>query len=131
MAEAAAPHADVFVSAGLSVHFIAELHQAADALLASLGTRLQSRGDVKRATEGLQAKLSEGRKIVRVLDIFVRKALKDDPALVASWALVSRVRKTPVRSQVAGPVPTPTPAPTGSTGAPAVAGVPASVITAA
>jgi hypothetical protein len=130
MAEAAAPHTDVFVGAGLSVDFIAKLNGAADALVASLTDRVQSRGQVKEATRGLKAKLAAGRKIVHVIDAFVKTALKDDPALLAAWALVMRVRKTQVHSKVAGPGPTP--APTGSTGtpassAPAAPGTPAGI----
>jgi hypothetical protein len=114
MAEAAAPHAAVFLRAGLPEDFLAQLTQAADALVGSLNERLQRRGETTAATEGLKVKLSEGRKIVHVLDAFVTTALRDDPARLASWGLVMRVQKTRGRSQVEGPVPTP--APTGSLG---------------
>jgi hypothetical protein len=114
MAEAAAPHAAVFIRAGLPADFLAQLTEAADALVGSLNARLQRRGETKGATEGLKAKLSEGRKIVHVLDAFVQSELQDEPALLASWGLVMRVQKTRGRRQVEGPVPTP--APTGTTG---------------
>lgn len=92
MAQAAEPHAAVFVSAGLPVDFLAQLTGATDAMLQSIGDRARNSSNRRTATKGLQAKLSAGRKIVRVLDAFVRTALKDDPALVAGWLTAKRVR---------------------------------------
>jgi hypothetical protein len=121
MAEAAAAHAELFVAAGLSTDFIAQLNQATDAMLASLNDRVQSQGTRKTATSALKSKLSAGRKIVRVLDTFVKKALVDDPHLLDGWKLVKRVAKTRANTATttaAGtPTPTPTPTPAAATAA--------------
>jgi hypothetical protein len=111
MAAQAEPHADLFVAAGLEKDFIAQLTAATDALLASVEERLQSRGKKSGATKGLTDKLAAGRRIAGVLDSFVKKALrKEDPALLANWKVVKRVRKTTVRPAAATTLP-PTPAP--------------------
>ena len=98
MAQTAEVHAGVFVAAGLPQDFIARLNAATDALLVSLDERLQSRGKRSGATRGLTARLTAGRKIVHVLDSFVTTALRDDPALLANWKVVKRVRRTTSRS---------------------------------
>jgi hypothetical protein len=97
MAEAAAPYAEVFVAAGLAPDFRAQLHGAADALLASLDHRARRQGQRTGATAGLRATLSAGRRLVHVLDAFVQTALVDEPALLASWAAAQRVQRLPGR----------------------------------
>jgi hypothetical protein len=112
MAKAASPHADVFTSAGLPGDFVAQLTGAADAMLASVDERSRNHGKRTGATKGLKSKLTAGRKIVHVLDAFVQSALKDDPARLADWNAVKRV-KAPNRPTVpATPAPAPTPIPT-------------------
>ena len=98
MAKAAVPYAPTFVSAGLPPTFIADLTAAAGALLSSLDDRTQSRGRRSGATKGLRQRLSAGRKIVRVLDTFVKSALKDDPSLLANWRAVKRVPRVTGRA---------------------------------
>jgi hypothetical protein len=93
MAKAATPFAGVFIAAGLPADFVARLDAAADALVVFLSDRAQSRGKRSGATKGLKSQLASGRKIVRILDAFVKSALKDDPALLANWNAVKRVRK--------------------------------------
>jgi hypothetical protein len=120
MGAAAEPFSDVFTSAGLPADFIAQLNGAADALVGSIASRTNSRGSRSQATRGLKAKLTEGRKIVHILDAFVQTALVDDPALLANWNLVKRVPKTPpgrpagpaAPSQPDGPSPSPDPSAT-------------------
>jgi hypothetical protein len=120
MAQAAAPFADAFVSAGLPPDFVAQLNGATDALLASVVENSQNRGKRHRATTGLKQRLSAARKIVHVLDAFVKTALKDDPALLANWNLVKRVRRTGSRAATpetpppATPTATPSAQPTAS-----------------
>jgi hypothetical protein len=93
MAEATAPHRAEFVEAGLSEDFIEALTAAADALVRSVSDRAQSRGRVSGATKGLRTSLSAGRKLVGVLDALVARTLTVDPALLASWKRVKRVRR--------------------------------------
>ena len=94
MAIAAVPHTDVFVAAGLPVDFIAQLDAAAAALQALVTARTGSRRKRRGATQGVKDQLSAGRKLVNVLDTFVKSALKDDTALLAEWNLAKRVRNT-------------------------------------
>jgi hypothetical protein len=111
MAKAATPFAGVFIAAGLPADFVARLDAAADALVVSLSDRAQSRGKRSGATKGLKSQLASGRKIVHILDAFVKSALKDDPALLTNWNAVKRVRKFTGRAAVTTSAGTPPPAP--------------------
>ena len=55
-----------------------------------------------KGLDQLKRKLSDGRKIVHILDAFVKSALKDDPALLRNWNLVKRVPR-PTGRAAAGP----------------------------
>lgn len=92
MAHAAAPFREMFVRACLPADFIEQLVAATDAMLEAFRQRSLTRGMHAGATRGLGAKLSECRKIVRVLDRLVTSALRDDPALLANWQSLRRVR---------------------------------------
>jgi len=94
MGAAAAPYADTFTKAGLGADFVAQLSAAADAVVGVVANRTTSRGKRRGATDGLKARLTEGRKVVHILDALVRSALKDDPALLGNWNLVKRVTKS-------------------------------------
>jgi hypothetical protein len=110
MAAAATPFADTFVKAGLAPDFIAKLSAAADAMLQSVSERAQNRGKWSGATKGLKTTLSSGRKLVTVIDAFVESALVNDPALLANWKRVKRVKKVPARANGAPALPaSPTP----------------------
>jgi hypothetical protein len=113
MADAAKPFTDVFTAAGLSADFGEQLVAAADAMTGSLDERAQKRSAQRGATTGLKASLSAGRRIVHVLDAFVRTALKDDPALLSAWNGAKRVRVIPptpvLASAPSSPAPTSTP----------------------
>lgn len=98
MAQAAAPFAADFVTAGLRGDFIARLTAAADAMVQSLSDRAQTRGRLTGATKGLATSLASARKLVDVIDALVRSALLDDPALLASWKHVKRVRRVASRA---------------------------------
>jgi hypothetical protein len=91
MAATAEPYANVFIAAGLPTDFIAQLKAATDAMTSAISERTSSRGRRSGATVGLKTKLSDGRKIVHILDAFVKSALNDDPVLLATWNLVKRV----------------------------------------
>jgi hypothetical protein len=92
MGETAAQYAAVFIAGGLPADFIAQLNAAAGAMVATIDTRAQKQGNQTGATKGLKARLSEGRKCVRVLDALVQSALADDDALLANWNRIKRVR---------------------------------------
>jgi hypothetical protein len=124
MAQAARPHAAVFVDAGLQPDFVLQLTGAADAMLNAIDDRVANRGKRTGATKGIKYKLIAARKIVHILDSFVRTALKDDPPLLGTWNTVKRVSQVTGRPSVAAPaspvsaLPAPAPAPALSTPAP-------------
>ena len=101
MAKAAAAFSDIFIAAGLPDDFIQQLTDAADALLACVGERAQCRGARGGATEGIRTRLSEGRKIVAVLDVLVTAALAENSALLANWNIVKRVQRSAAASTTA------------------------------
>jgi len=112
MANAAAPFADTFISAGLPPDFIAQLRAATTAMVAAVAERNQNRGKRGGATTGLKQKLGRARRIVHVLDAFIQTALKDDQVLLSSWNIVKRVRRNTNRPATpAAPPATPPTAP--------------------
>ena len=120
MGAAAAPFADTFTKAGLGADFVAQLSAAADAVVGVVANRTTSRGKRRGATDGLKARLTEGRQVVHILDALVKSALKDDPALLGNWNLVKRVTKSsPGRPAAATPTP-PATTPTTPAATPAV-----------
>ena len=126
MGNATTPYVDTFTKAGLPPDFVAQLNGAADALVDVVAARTNSRGKRRGATDGLKTKLSAGRKVVHILDAFVKSALKDDSALLENWNLIKRVPKTPPGRPPIGPQPAPKPAlPQPTTVQPSVAPAPA------
>jgi len=105
MANAAAPFADTFISAGLPTDFIAQLRAATTAMVAAVAERNQNRGKRGGATTGLKQKLGRARRIVHVLDAFIQTALKDDQVLLSSWNIVKRVRRNTNRPATPGAPP--------------------------
>jgi hypothetical protein len=104
MAQAAAPFAAVFTSAGLAPTFITDLTAAADAMILSIKERTQVQSARGGATQALKKRLSTGRRIVHVLDAFVRTEIGSDPNLLGAWKQVKRVRKTASRPDTTPPV---------------------------
>jgi hypothetical protein len=100
MAKAAALHSDVFVDHGLPVDFVDRLNAAATALQASRTNHTNIRGRRVIATTSLKSKLSAGRKLVHILDAYVKTALKDDPELLSGWNSVKRVNLVGTRSVI-------------------------------
>jgi hypothetical protein len=94
MAQAAVARADVFIASGLPPDFIARLDAATDAMLQSVDDRKKIRGRTKGATAGLSTQLRKARQTVHILDSFVRIALTDDPALLATWNSIRTVPRS-------------------------------------
>lgn len=103
MAAAAAPFSQVFLDAGLPPDFMTQLTATADAMIASREQQKQSQGRRSGATKGLDAQLREGRRALNALNKFVVSALKDDPALLANWNALTRVRQAPGPRRVITP----------------------------
>ena len=111
MAQAAAPHADVFITAGLPVDFVAQLNGAATAMLQSVDLRERRQVAKVGATTGIKSKLTNARKVVHVIDALVQKALQGDDALLSSWKRAKRVQFGGIGTPAVQPPPVPVPAP--------------------
>jgi hypothetical protein len=94
MADTAVQYTDVFVGQGLPADFAQQLLTARDGMLESVTGRNQSLAKRRGATQALKQRLSRARRVVAVLDAMVTPALADEPALLASWKTIKRVRKT-------------------------------------
>jgi hypothetical protein len=92
MAEAARPYAQVFIDAGRRPEFIDLLKQAADQMRAAAYDGAQGRVRIKGTTTGLTQTLSRARKIVQMLDAFVKEAAGSDTSILDSWNIAKRVR---------------------------------------
>ncbi len=91
MADAAAPYASVFIAAGCKPDFVAQLkNQAAEMRTASY-ERTQNRARVKEATTELRKKHTRARKVIHILDAFMKSALADRPGLLEAWNITKRV----------------------------------------
>ena len=88
---------EAFTSLGMPDDFADRLEAAATALAAATDVRAQYRGRRTAATAGIAVALADGRRIVNVLDAFVRRAVQDDPILLASWKQGKRVQRVPRR----------------------------------
>lgn len=122
MGNAAQLYTSVFVAAGLPLDFVGQLNTAADAVATTITSRKTQTSALRRATTDLAARLRAARRIVKVLDVFVRRALRSEPGLLASWKQAMRIGKVAVRPDASVPgaatgtaatgVSTPSPAPT-------------------
>jgi hypothetical protein len=113
MAQAAQAYTADFIEAGLRPDFIARLDAASDAMVHSVSDRTQTRGRLTGATKGLATTLASGRKLVDAIDALVTSALADDPAMLANWKRVKRVRRVSTHAKV-GTTPTPVALPPGA-----------------
>jgi len=108
MAEAVTPYAETFIAAGMPEDFVEQLRCASDAMMAELEARAQERARHRIATEALRAGIASARRMVKVLDAFVRSECGNDEVLLAGWTSASHVRRTARRAataQVALPAP--------------------------
>jgi len=131
MADAATPHTQDLIDAGLPADFIPQLRQAADALNASLDVRAVSRQSRAGATKGIGEEEKRGSDVLKLLDALVIPKLGNDVALIAGWKNARKVHAKPgpvIGSQAVarsggspnGPQPT---APSTSTSVPGSTGV--------
>ena len=119
MAKAAAPYASVFIDNGMPADFIARINAAAEALNNSLADHTDIRAKRRTATAGVKATITSGRKLVNILDKYVKSALKDNPVLLEGWNNVKRVDRSGQRVTSAPTGTTPPTPSTPATSAPA------------
>lgn len=109
MARVAAPHAAIFVEAGLPDDFLDRLKEAVDDLVEANLTRASWRGRVRGATVGITTRLADGRRTVGMLDSFVRLATRDHQQLRAAWLTVRTIGAVPGRRRLGSGAPDGTP----------------------
>jgi hypothetical protein len=122
MAEAAEPHASVFVENGMPVDFIAQLRSAADDVRQLGVNRDQKQADVSSATASLRARESRVRKLLKLLNALIVPRLGTDAGLLTKWRKVRAIEHQ--RSVV------PVPATVGNAGSPEGSPPPATAETA-
>jgi hypothetical protein len=89
MADAAAPHAGVFIAAGLALDFLDQLRTAAKALACMATHRSTHRSTGVMATVGIKLSIKRGRTAVQALDAVLSSRLRDNPAMLAQWKHVT------------------------------------------
>lgn len=99
MAEAAMPHSETFIAAGMPRDFVDQLRRASDAMMAELDARVQERARHRIATEALRTGIASARRMVNVLDAFVRSACEQDDGVLAGWTSVKHVRRSVRRAE--------------------------------
>ena len=118
----------LFIAKAFPTTFIADITELVDAFEQSVRERDADQVQNANAKASLETALGAGLATVRTLDVMMRVALKDDPAMTATWNKARRVTY-PNRGKTAGlaavtsvsapapPVATTTPAPAPATAA--------------
>ncbi len=91
IARAGAPHAGVFIEAGLPDDFLARLTAAASELVEAYLTRNSWRARACGATMGIATRLADGQRTVQMLDSFVRAATRERRELRDAWLRVRTI----------------------------------------
>ena len=103
-AERVAEQRDRFVAHGLAPDFVERLQDAVRDYHDQRGVRHAEVARRVAATEGLQASVSRGRAILRLIDLMLSPRLAHNPALLAEWRSISRFVR---RAQPASPLDVP------------------------
>jgi hypothetical protein len=126
MATVAEQYKQVFLDEQLPDDFIEQLRGAADAVDTATLERNKSRASLVEATEGVDALITRGRAVMRVLNAMVVGKLLHRPELLRKWRFVKHVAAKPgvprgTKAAIAtAPTPEPTPTPTPAPAAPAL-----------
>jgi hypothetical protein len=95
MAEAATTHKETLIERGLPADFLDQFQTGLTKLEASVSNREKSRTRRMGATKGLAFQEQEGRSVLKVLDALVRRALRGNEALLATWAGARAIHRRP------------------------------------
>lgn len=95
MGKAAAVHKDTLIERGLPADFLDQFQTALSQLESSAAAREKSRTGRMGATKALSALEKEGRSVLKVLDVLVRRALLGNEALLGAWAGARAIRRRP------------------------------------
>jgi hypothetical protein len=91
MANAAEPHAAVFIAAGLRADFLDGLRAMAKAMETSLGGRTDHVIKRRGSTIALGSGAVSGRTALRLLDAVIAQQVPDNAQLLAEWQAVKRI----------------------------------------
>lgn len=91
MAENAAIYKSTLIEHGLQPNCIETLQTAAEALKASVDARGLARSAAVGATNGIRADISQGIKLVSLIDAGLRPLLRNNASKLASWRNAKRV----------------------------------------
>lgn len=95
MADAAAPHARIFIDSGLSVTFVDDLRTAAQAVSDSVLERDNHHVLRSGATAGLAALERRGRALLRILNALILAQIGDNAQLRREWTTAKTVQQKP------------------------------------
>jgi hypothetical protein len=115
IADLAGKHAELFVAGGMSTDFVAEVHAAGDVLIQASEDRNSSVAYQIEATKGLKVQARVALQRIRVLHTFVRKQLKNEPAMYKKWLAIKAVPKRSTTTIAVTPPAAGTPATTPAT----------------
>jgi hypothetical protein len=100
MAATAKRFKDDFVEAGLPTDFLEQMEESIQHFGDVSIQRKQHHAQRGGATHGVRVELSRARKLLKVMDAFVTREVRDDQALMAEWKVVKRLPR-PKKARVA------------------------------
>jgi len=124
MVQAATIHKQTLIERGMPADFLDQFQAALTQLQQSVSDRDQSLARRVGATQALADLEKEGRSVLKVLDAQIRRALRDNVALLAAWENARAIRR-----QATTPTPAPTNQTTTSTSSAAPTSTPATPVT--
>ena len=107
MAEAAREYQQVFVENGCPDDFADALVAAAQAVRGSIDARAKWIANRAGARGGLKATASRAHQVLRILNVQVQNALKDDPKALAGWKSAKRIgqgKVVPIEATIPAPM---------------------------
>jgi hypothetical protein len=95
-ATVAAAHADELIGKGMPADFVAQMQAGVAQLTASVATRNKQVADKTGTVETIQQSVKVIRDVVHIIDGNMRRALKQNPALLQNWNATKKVPATVV-----------------------------------
>jgi len=90
MGEAAASHADVFISAGMAPTFVADLKSAVNDVKAAEASKGATLTSQLGASKALDTTAQQAQKVVKQLDALIEPLLANNTALLVKWKATKR-----------------------------------------
>lgn len=103
MATEVAKYEATFVRAGMPKDFLAQFHDAIEGVASAITERRQRQADRGGATQVMEKRLSQARKVLKTLDVLVKKLAHDDAGLLGAWRLLKRQRSRNAAAKLPAP----------------------------